>query len=61
MKCVMSLRSPTKDENGGLSLHPQPQFSKEHEHKGQLAIGSFTYSTPTLPPLRLTLVVYIHN
>jgi hypothetical protein len=28
-KCVMSLRSPTEDENGGISLHPQPQFSKE--------------------------------
>jgi len=25
----MILRSPTEDENGGISLHSQPQFSKE--------------------------------
>jgi hypothetical protein len=29
-KCVMSLRSPTEDENGGISLYPpERQFSKE--------------------------------
>ena len=27
-ECVMSLRSPTEDENGGISLHLQPNFRR---------------------------------
>jgi len=55
-KCVMSLRSPAEDENGGISLHQDPRtpiFKGEHEgHEEEIEREIFC----SLRGLRTTIV-----
>ena len=46
----MSLRTLTEDENGGISLHPQSQFSKEITKVTKL--GGFETRPYFLRPMR---------